>query len=422
MIKLKLFTQLQGDATASLILQRGRAGSVQFFLVSSSVNHSIVVSGECPGELPDSQPKSFDIVLTSLVPLLDKNIEFSIDFSGGVLRFVEANEKFSVEPLCVEHIADQSLDIVQRYLAFAADLDKSISSASKLEEAEQELARLRSSYKEAKIYTLSGFKNDPFGDPDDVGISKIDEHYNPLILQAEERVKCLRDEVPSVVRANMADLKRIASIAAKFNTTVAMCGDYAVASLDSVFVVQKVDCGVRAIQGKLLQRLLQESTGVVYNYNNELVFVSVAEKTKNPTRTTIFLQPYLPSTVVDSTIITRGAVKEKYALNLKGLLPVVSAVISKFDQMEFDMGAACMRLSNERGERLVHKFDVEDAKTLELNKLMRGEPAGSVVMSTLEVPRIVQKILPFFRDNFTVYVKEKKVVFQSGTLYLVFGR
>lgn len=122
-MNLKLFNHLQGSATSTIVLRPGRPGSVQFFLISASVNYSIVVSGECEGDLPDNTPRSFDIVLSSIAPLLDNGYEFRIDYTGGTLRFVEEMERFTVSPLCVEHVADTSLEVMKRFLDFSNRLD-----------------------------------------------------------------------------------------------------------------------------------------------------------------------------------------------------------------------------------------------------------------------------------------------------------
>lgn len=423
-MNLKLFNHLQGSATSTIVLRPGRPGSVQFFLISASVNYSIVVSGECEGDLPDNTPRSFDIVLSSIAPLLDNGYEFRIDYTGGTLRFVEEMERFTVSPLCVEHVADTSLEVMKRFLDFSNRLDAKASRDVRAEEAELKLAQLKASYKQSKITELSTPVSNPFGDVDDLDNSSVDRYYQPLIEEAERELDAIKSSENSEViqPLDLAELRRIAAVAARFNTTVALCDDYAITSVDSVFVLQKVKCGVRAVQGKLLQRLLNEKDSMLYQDADDLVFSLISGKGKDRTTTTIFLQSYLPNTAADSTIVTKGAVQEKYVLNLRGMLPVINAVTSKFDTMEFDMGAACVRLSNDRGEVLQHGFDVQDAKTIELNKLMRGEAAGDIVMSTISIPRTVQRILPFFREDFTVYVKSKKVVLQSGSLYAVFGR
>lgn len=424
MLNLKLFNHLQGNSTASLILKPSRPGSVQFFVISASINYSVVVSGECDGELPTQEPRSFDVILDSLAPLLDKNQTFKLSYAGGTLRFVEVNDKFSLEPCCVEHVSDLSLGIIQRYLSFIDALTQYEEGKENLDEAERALASLRTNYKDVKILSLSGGPpSNPF---DDFSVkakdSSVDAYYRPLIAAAEAKLAALQNTLPKITVVDMSPFKRIAGIAARYNTTLAMCDDYVVVNLKSAFVLQKVPCGTRAIQGKLLQLLLRESDGRFYEYDGELIFQASGGKGRDRSDTFVFLQTYLPNTGVDLSVITKGAVHEKYRLNLKGMLPVISAVSAKFNNMVFDMGASSLILSNEKGEHLVHPFEVEDAKTIELNKIMRGETADKVVMSIVEIPQLIQKILPLMRDDFVVYVKERKIVLQSGTLYVVFSK
>lgn len=423
-MNLKLFTQLQGNSTTTLILRPRAVGSLEFFLISMSVSFSIIVSGECVGELPGETPLSFDVVLSSVTPLLDKGYEFRIEYKNGTLSFVEEMERFTVTPLCVEHLADSSIDIMQNFLTFSAKLDRQVSCAEKLEEAELKLKQLQASYKSSKILELSAPSSDPFGSPEDIDDTKVDNYYRPLIEAATTELEELRKHGNDQLlrQVDLKELRRIAAIAAKANTTVALCDNYAITSMGPVYVLQKLSCGVRAVPGKLLQRLLAEKDGVLYEDGDALVFNSISGKGRGRTVTTIFLQSYLPNIAVDSTIVTKGAVLEKYTINLRGLLSVLSAVGSKFDTMEFDMGAACVNLRNDKGELLKHGFDVEDAKTIELNKLLRGESAKDIVMSSIDVPKSVQKILPFFKEDFTIFVKSKKVILQSGSLYVVFGR
>lgn len=424
MLNLKLFTSLQGKNNASLLLKPSTPGQVQFFVMSASVNYNIVVSGECEGELPTPTPMSFDVVLSSIVPLLDRNNEFKITYYGGTLRFVEINDKFSVEPLCVEHISDFAVDIAQRCLDTTELLEKHEQNKERRKEIEDRLHYLESNYKELKVLQLSGPPSEmPWGNVDDLDRTPLDEKYLPEIHKLEVELRTLNG-AECLNEVNFTNMKRIASIAAKYNTVISMCDDYAIVALRNCYVLQKCKCGSRAIQGKLLQRLLQEEAGTFYEKDSELFFRGLAGKGKSRSETLVFLHPYLPNTQVGSSIITKGAVKEKYALTLKGMMSVVSAVVSKFDTMVFDMGKAELVLSNDRGEHLVHKFDMQDAKTLALNRMMRGEEvkSGELTMSCVEIPGEVQHILGLLRDDFTIYVKDRKVILQSGDLYVVFAR
>lgn len=425
MIDLKLFVDLQGDTPASLLLKPSSPGYLQFFVISFSVNYSIVVTGECEGELPSANPMSFDVVLSTVAPLLSKNYKFRLSYFDNTLRFDEVDGRFSVTPLCVEHVNDMALDIAQRYMDFFVTLSSFEERREELEEAEYELAQLNGSYQQAKVTELSGFPNDsnPFGKADATTREQhIDDYFKPRIAEIENRIADIRDGIPEITLVDMESFRRISAIAARSGSTVAMCDDYAVVDLTTAFAIQKVKCGSRSIQGKLLRQLLMLKNGRFFEYRGDLIFVGFTGKGKDGSSTVVFLNSYLPNTAVDSSIVTKGVVKEKYKLKLKGMLQVVTAVSGKFDTMVFDMGSSVLRLSNDRGEMLSYKFEVEDAKTIELNKMLRGEHAGAIVMSSIEVPKVVQRLLPLMENDFVIYVKERKVVLQSGSLYVVFSK
>lgn len=424
MLNLKLFTDLQGDTTASLLLKPSSPGKLQFFVISTSVNYSIVVTGECDGELPTESPLSFDVVLSTIAPLINKNYQFRLSYVGSILRFVEVNDKFSISPLCVEHISDFSLDIAKRYLNFSDALSEYEDNRAEYEKVSSDLSKLREEYDRVKTLSLSGGpSSDPWGDPSDVWKdNSIDDHYKPLIADMSKKVLDFESKFSGIREISMQEFKRIAVIATRANTVVSMCDDFAVVNLSTAFVVQKVKCGARSVQGKLLRRLIYEPDGRFYEYNGDLVFLGASGKESNKSVTAVFINSYLPNVEVNSSIVTKGAVKEKYTLNLHGMLQVVSTVLGKFDTMVFDMGSSYLQLSNDRGEQLIYKFEVEDAKTIELNKAMRGESAGEITMSAVEIPKVVQRILPQLEDRFTVYVKDRKIILQFGTLYVVFSK
>lgn len=423
MLNLKLFTSLQGQNTASLLLKPSSPGFVQFFLMSTTVNYNIVVSGECEGELPGTTPLSFDLVLSSLVPLLDRNFNFRITYQGGVLKFVESDERFFIEPLCVEHISDFAMSIAQKYLEISKLLGERQTADEKFSAIEDELRYLETNYREIRIMNLSGGPSaNPWGDPDELDNTDVDKTYKPKIETLKVRLEQLTKAKNVIAELDFSSLRRLSAIAAKYNTTISMCDTFAVVELRNCYVIQKCECGTRAVSGKLLQRLLQEEAGSFYEHDGEILFHSIAGKGKARSETMVFLQPYMTNTTVNSTIITKGAVHEKYTLNIKGMLSVANIVLSKFDNMVFDMGSSQLILSNERGEHLVYKFDMEQASTIELVKTMRGEAAGTITMASVVIPREVQRIIGTLRDNFTIYVKERKIVLQSGSMYVVFAR
>lgn len=424
MINLKLFTSLQNQAIANILLRPSSPGVLQFYLMSSSVNYNIIVTGRCEGELPNSNPIAFDILLSSISPLFDKNYDFRIEYKD-TLRFVEVHDRFYLEPLCVEHISDMTTSIVKRYLDTMEALSAMSSAKEKLEAVEEELRSTLVNYDEIKKLDLSGGPpSNPFGSVDDLSNTKVDKKYLPKIADLKRKQHTLQKETERIKALDFASLKRLSIIAQRYNSIVSMCDTYAVVELRNCYAVQKCEngCGARAVSGKLLHRLLQEESGTFYSIEDEVFFHSFEGTGSTRTDTVIFLQPYAVSTVIDSSIVTKGAVREKYTLNIKGLLSVSNTVLSKFDTMEFDMGASRVILSNERGERLVYRFETENAMTPSLRKAMRGETVENIEFSVISVPREIQKIIGIMNDNFTIYVKDRKIVLQSDTLYLVFAR
>ena len=79
-------------------------------------------------------------------------------------------------------------------------------------------------------------------------------------------------------------------------------------------------------------------------------------------------------------------------------------------------------MENDRGESLVHKFSVDDVKTIELNKVMHGREVSKVTMASIEVPKEIQYTLPQFQEDFEIYVKQRKIVFKSNNLFAVFSK
>lgn len=425
-MNLKLFSNLQGDAVSSLVLQPAAPGQLQYFLVAQTVNFTAITSGICEGELPSNEPKSFDIVLSSVLPLIDKNYRFRLTCHNSNILFTEVDKGFTVSPLHVEKISDFAVNAISKFLNSTNSLQHYSDAQEKLDEWDGELRYLETAYRDAKILALSGGvtnnNNNPFEDGTTKSVEAVDAEFKDRIAALKSHIAETKSGIADVEPLDFSKLKAVASIAARNNTVVSMCGNCAIVEISPAYVIQRVDCATLALQGKLLQRLLAESDGEFFLVGDDIVFNVEIGKGRDKTVTRVFLTRYLPSTKIDSTLVTKGAVTEKYSLNLKGILKVLSSVTSKFQTMKFDMGNSKLELENDRGERISYSYDISDAKTIELNKLMRGEKAGNVVMSTVEIPKVVQRILSYMQDEFTLYVKARKIVLQSESLYIVFGR
>ena len=138
--------------------------------------------------------------------------------------------------------------------------------------------------------------------------------------------------------------------------------------------------------------------------------------------TCVFLQSYLPNLRIDSSLVTKGKVLEQYTVDFSELTSFVKLTSNKFDIMEFDMGGGRFRLSNERGEQFIHRLNIKEVETVELKKMIKGTYSGPITMTTIAVPKEVQKLVPFIEGDLVISVKERKIIFQFGNLFVVFGR
>lgn len=422
-MNLKALTQLSASEDSSIVLRSDELGHLRYYIISSTTNYSIVLEGHCEGEIPDDRPISFNIVLGSVAPLVDRGVEFYLKYDNGSLLFKTLDNSIVIHPLCVEHVSKNLMELLDNYIKFTAALRNLESTSTEIDKLRVKIETLETKKSSFILDNFVPSTNDPFGNSDTD--SKVDDFLEGLDSELKELRRNIATLSSRTVNMspieNMDEFRRISTIAARHNKVVSMCGKFAVVQLTSGYIFQKCECGVRAVQGKLLSKLLAIKDGKFFDYEGSMVFHAKDNRTKDDSTTTVFISAFMPSTKADETLITKGTVKEKYRLQLKSIFKTVSPILSKFDIMELDMGNARLLLTNEGGESVAVKFDVSDAKTLELNKLMRGEEAGEITMSIIPIPKELHTVLHHFDENFTVYVKKNKYIIQSEGLYAVFG-
>lgn len=414
---LTLLNKLKMPDTVNLILRSRKGDILEYYVIVQMVSYCAICSGQCPGFL-NREMVSFNIRMSSLVPLIEKGYKLFIRYQDDQLSFVTEDERVEITPLYVESRDPNTADLIEQYLNFSAALKRSSEREEQLQSCEHELANLQARYKELSIMQLSGGPpSNPFGES--TGTKTIDEHYKPQIDKLKERVKSLQSEQIGLTELNLNTFSSIANVASRMHEVVDLCGDYALLSFSGSYMLQKGQCPVLSINGQLFNTLIRDAAGKgFYMYNRGLVYLHQGRD-----QTVVFVSKYLPNTEVDQSIITRGVVEEKYVISLKGVLELTSLVKSKFPTVQLDMGNGSFLLTNVSGECIRMKFDVEDVKTLMLKKAMRGEVTSSdIKMAILDIPKAVQSTLPLFRNGLTIYVKHNKVIFQNETLYLVFGR
>ncbi len=418
MKNLKLLGRLQASEMVTLVLKANPGERLDYYILAKSINYSLVASGQCDGSINGGM-RTFNILLSGLLPMLDKGYSFRISYENEVLSFISVDERLRLTPLCVEYNDMNSARIIDKLLRFQKAIEESESVGSQIVRVENEIRDLQQQYNGASLMhlDLEMQSSSPF---EESGVGKrIDDYYGPLIEEKRQKLTELKKRDKALHKVDLKAFKTLALAASRTHEMINFCETYAITSLKTSYLLQKGACPIMAVQGPLLHHLISYGEGEgFYWFENGLVFT-----TGDAERTTVFMEPYLPNTAVDDSIVTRGAVKEKYTLSMKGILAVSQLMKSKFPQMTFDMGEGLVILENDKGEVITTKFDVEDVQTLQLKKLMRGESIqGEFKQATLSIPVEVQSLLSLFKDKLIIYIKERKVVFQSESLYLVFGR
>ena len=416
MMNLRLLSKLKALDSVSLILRPSAGEMLDYFLISRSIAYEIICTGQTAGSIPSGMI-SFDIRMASIVPLIEKGYSFFIQYEGDELKFVAEGEQIAITPSYVESTDTNAFRVLEKYIRFSNALEDSARQVHQVETLQNELSCLKNRYQGLTLMQLSGGPSDnPFGP---VPTQKLDDTYQPLIAEKEAQLNKALSQSAGLQQLDLSAFRDIAGAAARSHSLVDMCGDYALLSLKASFLLQKSPCPTQSIQGQLFHQLLSDGLGKgFYWFNDELVYLN-GEKEK----TIVFVAKYLPANDVDSTIVTRGTVTEKYKVKIKSILNITALVKSQFPKFQMDMGAAQFILSNDLGETIKMHFDIEDAKSVALAKVMRGEAIqGGVTMATIDVPSDAQSVLNLFKEDLTVYIKNKKVVFQNKGLYLVFGR
>lgn len=415
MKNLKLLGRLQASDMVTLLLKTNPGEQLEYYILAKSTNYSIIASGKCNGDVGGGM-RMFNISLSSLLPMIEKGVSMRITYESNVLSFVSQDDRVKLTPLCVEYNDPNAHAIIDKFLRFLDATTASRETANKIHKMENEIEEITNKESNVNLMDLEGAmtSSNPFGTaPSTPAVDDAE------LESKKEKLAQLHQDSLLLQRVDMKPFKAMALAAARSREMVSFCDDYAITSLKSTYILQRGKCPPMAILGTLLYNLINHGDGEgFFWFENGLVYT-----TGDQEKTTVFLEKFLPNTQVDSSIVTRGAVLEKYVLNMKNVLSITQLMKSKFPRMLFDMGEGQLVLDNDRNETLTAKFDVADAQTLQLKKLMRGEDVqGSIHMAKIVIPPEVQALLSLFRGEVTIYIKQRKIVFQSDTLYLVFGR
>lgn len=425
MMNLALMNKLKMADTVTMHLRSEKDGTLTYYIVSMSVGSEVVCFGRMDGEM--SVPAiSFNIRLASIIPLINKGYKFEVSYKNGELLFGTADSKVKIKPLYVECRDERAEQTIARLIDFSEALNSISATEERRANLVEELNSLKRKMRlEVMDRVATPFSDinafyggdGPFGDPEST--RDIEQKYQPLIEKQEEMLSQLDVQSSMLKPVDMSGFKSLALAAGRTHGLVDFCESYGIVCLKNSFLLQKGPCPIQSLSGILLQTLIQDGDGQgFYSFKGDLVYLTGKED-----KTVVFISKYLPNNAVDSSIVTKGVVEEKYSIQLRGILDIAPLVRSKFKTFKMDMGNGLFILENELGESITYNFDTMDAQTVALAKLNRGVGDPSkVVLSTIVIPAEVQPLLNLFRRELTVYIKKRKIVFQCGTLYLVFGR
>lgn len=421
MMDLKLLQKLQATEMVTLILKVSPGGVLDYFIVSKTINYSIVATGRCEGVI-ESEMRSFNILLSGLMPMVEKGHKFRIVYDNEVLRFISSDDRIVLTPLCVEYNDEHAVRIIEKYLRYSDALDNDQQLATREENLAHEISSKKRSYSELRKMALEGdiTSSNPFSESSMP--AELDSRYSQEIAQLQQDLENVQQKKHSLEHVSMKEFRQIALAASRAHEMISFCGEFAVMELKSSYILQKVPCRTMAMHGTLLHQLLQFDENGFYWFENGLVFETGTEN-----KTVVFVEKYLPNTTVDASIVTRGVVLEKYIINIKGNLSVAQLMRGRFPDMTFDLSESKILLENDKGETLVITLGDVKPDSLGLRKAMREMAAGSseitqVNLSSVTVPKEIQSLLGLFREEITLYVKKRKIIFQGGNLYFVFGR
>lgn len=414
-MNLNLLSKLQSSDSVYLILQPKLGEIIDYYVIARNVSFDLVSSGQMNGIIEHDRSLSFEIRLTSILPLISKGYQFNIKFENNQLMFVTEDDKVVVKPSYVESRDSGSFKTLGRYMELSAEFQKLERIKNQYDNLYTELLELKRIEDHNSLMSII----DNTDNLSEVVESKVDRELRSKIEMKEKELSSLQSSLKSLQSINLKPFIDIATVASKAHTVVDMCDEYAIVDLGNSYLIEKSKCPVLSIQGMLLSQLLKDGGGEsFYLYNEELVYIN-----GNKDITAVFIAKYLPNNSVDASIVKNGVVTERYEIRIHSLLKVISLVKSSFKDVSMDMNTGQFLLTNDLGEVLRINFDVDNVNSLQLIKSKSGKVVqGGIKLAIINIPVAVQNILGYFKDSLIIYVKKNKIVFQNKSLFLVFGR
>lgn len=432
----KLFNKIRNNGQVTLIL-KNTGESLVYFMISSSVGYSVITTGLCDGEMSEDF-MSFSIMLNTISPLIEKDHKYKLVYKNGKLQFCSRNNHIKLTPLFVESIDDKAKDVLARYF----ELEDSLKLNAKIENIDSEINDLYGNIA-ADTDELNKLE-EHFGTLESLNTVQEMDLFNSLNESNKEKVKkaltILHDRIKqnkyrlehlnkgkeemklklstAMKELDMSSFETIIKIAAKQSEYVSFCNTFATVALKESFLFEKNNCILKGVSGILLNNLLQRGTGKFFEFQDYLIYNS----NEGDTKTCVFIDSYLPNTKVDTSLIKRGKLLEQCTINIGELKPLIPIILSKFNSVFFDMDTSIMTFKNDMEEVLELKIIITNLETLALRKMQRGDSNVDLSLSKFIIPKSVIALLPYLDDELTLYVKDRKVIFNINNFYIVFSK
>lgn len=426
-MNLSLMSHIVAADMAYIVLQRIDATSIRYFFLASEVSHRVVTTGVIEGEM-SKDISAYTIMLSSINLLTSKDFRLALSFKEDKLIFNDTRDRFKLNPLCVESMDNKALDSLKVFMDFYEVLQRNREDSQLLSQLETTLLGERDRMDSVRTLSFEGETAPPT------------EHENREVERLETEAAELKQRIAAngLVEVDMSSCKSAAFAAARFHSTVEVYDGNAVVQVGSGSSSSYLFCkdvpGNYCIHGALLNKLLVSASrdgGKFYDYNRQLVYRVVTKDKKKKgqeesaeiSETIVFVSKYLPRAEVDTSLLLRGTVEEKYTFSFEQVVSIAALSASTFPTFTLDLGYGLAKLSNEQAESIEIPLEIGEARSIQLNRMLNGKDTGNdLMLATVTLPKQVRSLLSLFKGSVTLYVKKSKIIMNSGNNWLVFGR
>lgn len=119
-MNLSLFNKLKGSEVANMLLKRNDHGTLDYFIISSTINYTVINFGECRGNI-NKPVISLNVNLSPLITLMEKQITFELEVIDGEANFVSVDKtkyKIRIKPSSIEYADSDTLNALTEFTQY----------------------------------------------------------------------------------------------------------------------------------------------------------------------------------------------------------------------------------------------------------------------------------------------------------------